>query len=100
MIEYDSLSLIYKIKNGHAPAQTRQMFEGCEDIHNHNTRSVSSGNFYIKKMNTAKGQTRFAYSGVMALNNLPESLKSILCVTGRLPKESEEAYTGNFWMNW
>ena len=56
MIEYDSLSLIYKIKNGHAPGHTRHMFEGCEDIHNHNTRSVSSGNFYIKKMNTAKGQ--------------------------------------------
>ena len=76
MIEYDSLSLIYKIKNGHAPGHTRQMFEGCEDIHNHNTRSVSSGNFSIKKMNTAKGQTRAAYSGVMAWNNLPESLKS------------------------
>ena len=25
-IEYDSLSLIYKIKNGHAPGHTRQMF--------------------------------------------------------------------------
>ena len=76
MIEYDSLSLIYKIKNGHAPGHTRQMFEGCEDIHNHKTRSVSSGNFYIKKMNTAKGQTRFAYSGTMAWNNLQESLRS------------------------
>ena len=76
MIEYDSLSLIYKIKNGHAPGHTRQMFEGCEAIHDHNTKSVSSGNFYIKKMNTAKGQTRFAYSGAMAWNNLPESLKS------------------------
>ena len=76
MIEYDSLSLIYKIKNGYAPGHTRQMFEGCEAIHDHNTRSVSSGNFYIKKMNTAKGQTRFAYSGAMAWNNLPESLKS------------------------
>ena len=72
----DLLSLIYKIKNGHALWHTRQMFEGCEDIHNHNTRSVSLGNFYIKKMNTAKGQTRFAYSGTMAWNNLPESLKS------------------------
>ena len=27
-------------------------------------------------MNTAKGQTRFGYSGAMAWNNLPESLKS------------------------
>ena len=34
MIEYDSLSLIYKIKNGHAPGHKRQMFEGCEDIRN------------------------------------------------------------------
>ena len=76
MIEYGSLSLIYKIKNGHAPGHTKQTFKGCEDIHNHNTRSVSSGNFYIKKMNTAKGQTRFAYSGAMAWNNLPESLTS------------------------
>ena len=59
MTEYDSLSLIYKIKNGHPPEHTRQMFEGCEDIHNHNTRSVSSGNFYIKKMSIAKGQTRY-----------------------------------------
>ena len=30
-----------------------KMFEDCEEIHNHNTRSVSSGNFYTKKMNTA-----------------------------------------------
>ena len=67
MTEYDSLSLIYKIKNSLAPEHTRQMFEGFEDIHNHNTRSVRSGNFYIKKMNTSKGQTRFACS---------ESLKS------------------------
>ena len=73
MTEYDSLSLIYKIKNGHAPGHTRQIFGGCEDIHNHNTRSVSSDNFDIKKMNTA---TRFAYSGAMAWNNLLESLKS------------------------
>ena len=64
MIEYDQLSVIYKMKNGHALGHTRQMSEGCEDIHNHNTRSVSSGNFYIKKMNTGKGQTRFAYSGL------------------------------------
>ena len=42
MMEYDSLSLIYKIKNGHAPGHTRQMFEGCEDIRNHNTRSVQA----------------------------------------------------------
>ena len=48
MTENDALSIIYKIKNGLAPEHTRQMFEGCEDIHNHNTRSVSSGNFYIK----------------------------------------------------
>ena len=59
-----------------APKNTRQMLKGCEDIHNHNTRSVSSGNFYIKKMNTSKGQTRFAYSGAVAWNNFPESLKS------------------------
>ena len=75
-IEYDLLTPIYKIKNGHAPGHTRQMFEGCEDIHNHNTRSVSSGNSYIKKMNTAKGQTRFAYLSATAWNNLPESFKS------------------------
>ena len=76
MTEYDSLSLIYKIKNRLAPEHTKQMFEGYEDIHNHNTRSASSGNFYIKKMNTSKGQTRFAYSGAVAWNNLPENLKS------------------------
>ena len=66
MTEYDSLSLRYKIKNGLAPGNTRQMFEGCEDIHNHNTRSASLGNFYIKKMFTSKDQTRIAYSGTMA----------------------------------
>ena len=76
MTEYDSLSQIYKIKNGLAPEHTRQMFEGCEDIHNHNTRSVSSYNFDIKNTNTSKGQTRFAYSGMVAWNNLSESLKS------------------------
>ena len=68
MTEYDSLSLIYRLKNGLEPEHTRQMFQGCEDIHKHNTRS---SNFYVKKMNTSKGQTRFAYSGAVAWNNLP-----------------------------
>ena len=31
-IEYDSLSLIYKIKNCHAPGHTRQMFEVVKTI--------------------------------------------------------------------
>ena len=76
MTENDLLCLIYKINNGLAPENTRQMFEGCEDIYNHSTRFVSSGNFYVKKMNTSMSQTMFAYSAAVTWNNLAESLKS------------------------
>ena len=69
----DSLSLVYKIENDLVPQHRRQMFESCEGIHTHITRSISSGNSYIKKMNMSKGKTMLAYSGAETWNNLPNS---------------------------
>ena len=55
LIDFDIVSPMYKINNGIASEKT-QTFDKCESIHSYNTRVVTSGNFFIPKMKTSKGQ--------------------------------------------
>ena len=77
LIDYDTASLMYKIAKGTAPEYTQSMFEKCDATHSYNTRSCSTeyGNVITPKMNSAKGQTAFVYSGPHVWNNLPSHLK-------------------------
>ena len=75
LIDYDKASFMYKVANGIVPEQTQFMFDKCTNIHSHNTRSTSSGNYVILKMKTAKGHTAFVFSGAQVWNNLPTHIK-------------------------
>ena len=66
LIDYDTASLMYKITKGTAPEYTHSMFEKCDAAHSYNTRSALNGNVITAKMNSAKGQTAFVYSGARA----------------------------------
>ena len=68
LIDYNTASFMYKVANGIVPEQTQFLFDKCTNIHSHNTRSASSGNYVISKMKTAKGQTPF-FSGLEQVAN-------------------------------
>ena len=51
------------------------LFDKCTNIHSHNTRSASSGNYVILKMKTAKGQAAFVFSGAQVWNKLLTHIK-------------------------
>ena len=54
---------------------THSLFEKCHATHSYNTRSARNGHVVTPKMNSAKGQTAFVYSGAHVWNNLPSHLK-------------------------
>ena len=72
---YDTVSVMYKITDGTAPEYTESMLDKCDTIHSHGKRSARNGNFIIPKMNSAKGQTAFVYSGAQVWNSLPLRIK-------------------------
>ena len=71
LVYYDTASLTYKITGGTAPEYTQSMFNKCDTIHSYQTRSARNGNFVTPKMNSAKGQTAFVYSGAQVWNSIP-----------------------------
>ena len=75
LVHYDTASLVYKITDGTAPEYTQSMFDKCDTIHSYETRSARNGNFITSKMNSAKGQRAFVYSGAQVWNSLPLRIK-------------------------
>ena len=68
---------MYKVANGIVPEQTQFLFNKCTDIHSHNTKSASPGNYVILKMKRAKGQTGYVFSGAQVWNDLPTHIKQV-----------------------
>ena len=62
LIYYDSALLMFKVSRGIAPESIQDLFEKCDNVHSYGTRAISSGNFYIPKMRTSKGQRSFLFS--------------------------------------
>ena len=75
LVYYDTASLMYKTTDGTAPEYTQFMFDKCDTIHSYETRSARNGNFITPRMNSAKGQTAFVYSGAQVWNRLPLRIK-------------------------
>ena len=75
LVYYYTASLMYKITDGTAPEYTQSMFNKCDTIHSYETRAVRNGNFITPKMNSAKRQTSFVYSGAQVWNSLPLRIK-------------------------
>ena len=75
LIYYDSALLMFKVSRGIAPESPQDLFEKCNNIHSYGTRAISSGNFYIPKMRTSKGQSSFVYSGASVWNEQKKPVK-------------------------
>ena len=45
LVNYDTASLMYKIKDGIALEYSQSMFDKCDAIHSYETRSATNGNF-------------------------------------------------------
>ena len=67
LVYYDTASLVYKITDGITPEYTQSMFDKCDTIHSYE-RPARSENLITRKMNSAKGQTAFVYSGGQVWN--------------------------------
>ena len=71
LVYYDAASLMYKITDETAAEYTSSVFDKCDTIHSYETRSARNGNFVTPKINSAKGQIAFVYSGAQVWNSLP-----------------------------
>ena len=76
LVDYNIASFMYKVANGIVPEKTQFMFNKCTNVHSHNIRSASSGNYVIPKMKTAKGKIAFVFSGAQVCNNLLTHIKA------------------------
>ena len=75
LIDFETASLMYKIENGLAAADLKQMFVKSEDLHSYDTRSANSGNFHLPKRRLNIGQTAFPFYGASYWNQLPYKIK-------------------------
>ena len=89
LIYYDSALLMFKVSRGIAPESTQDLFEKCDNIHSYGTRAFSSGNFYISKMRTSKGQSSLVYSGASTWNELPTQVKQAQSIDSFKEKQKE-----------
>ena len=71
LIDFETASLMYKIKNELAPANSKQMFVKSEALHWYDARFASSGNFHLSKRRLNIGQTTFSFHGAGLWNQLP-----------------------------
>lgn len=71
------LRLVHGIFLDSAPSYFRGYFKRVSDSHNHRTRA-SDANVNVFRFRTVVGKSTFAYTGAIAWNSLPASLKSIV----------------------
>ena len=74
---YFKLSL--DITTNSAPQNICNLFNSTQDIHQYNTRSASSGNYYINHSRLNHHKSSFSIVGAKICNSIPESYR-------RLPK--------------
>ena len=75
LIDFETVSLMYKIENGLVPAHLKQMFVKSEDMHSYDTRSANPGNFHLPKRRLNIGQTAFSFHGASLWNQLRCEIK-------------------------
>ena len=71
--------LMFDITTNSAPQNICNLFTSTQDIHQYNTRSASSGNYYINHSRLNHRKNSFSIVGAKIWNSIPESYR-------RLPK--------------
>ena len=74
-----SSTLMLDITTNSAPQNICNLFTSTQDIHQYNTRSASSGNYYINHSRLNHHKNYFSIVGAKIWNSIPESYR-------RLPK--------------
>lgn len=70
----NTMTVIYKIKNGLYPEHILEKLQFVEDIHDHNTRSQND--FYVPIVKSAFAQNSLFHKGLIDFNNLPKYVKA------------------------
>ena len=74
--EYVS-NFMYDINNNNAPLNILKLFQKTSSIHTYNTRSSTSGNFYVESTRLEIHKHSFSRFGVKLWNKIPCSLRNL-----------------------
>ena len=75
---YKSIAkLMYDVRNGISPKSIQALFEYISGIHQYNTRSSESHNFYIKHSRLSIYANSFSRIGAKLWNEIPLSLRNL-----------------------
>ena len=70
-------SFVYECHNKLAPNHFSDYFTQVSDIHHHNTRSASHGDFFLKRKNTLQyGLRSVCFNGAKIWNNIPPDIRN------------------------
>ena len=69
--------LMLDITTNSAPKNICNLFISTQDIHQYNTRSASSGNYYINYSRLNHHKNSFSIVGAKIWNSIPESYRSL-----------------------
>jgi hypothetical protein len=78
-VYYNTLIMIYKMKNGLLPAYLSEKLSYTRDTHHHNTRAAN--NFKLPNYTKAITQNSIYYKGVRMFNDLEVEIKNARNVT-------------------
>lgn len=71
----NTMTVIYKIKNGMYPEHILEKLQLVSDIHNYNTRGRQ--NFYVACVHSSFAQNSLFHKGLVDFNNLPDCIKNL-----------------------
>ena len=69
--------LMYDVSNNTSPPQISNLFNYQHNIHSHNTRSSTRGNFFLEYSRLDKQNMSFSRNGVRVWNNLSNEIRQM-----------------------
>ena len=69
--------LMYDVSNNTSPPQISNLFSYQHNIHSHNTRSSTRGNFFLEYSRLDKQNMSFSRNGVRVWNNLSNEIRQM-----------------------
>jgi hypothetical protein len=81
IVKLKTLAIVYKAKNEQLPENIQSLFLKSIDVHTHNTRSSSKGNFNVKFCRTRLKSMSISIVGVKLWNQLSVDLHDVSFVS-------------------
>ena len=83
---------MHDINNDKAQANMLNLFQKTSNIHSYNTRSSSSGKFYVKNLRLEIQNNSFSRFGVKLWNKIPSYISDLPKKVFKRKKEKEDNY--------